>query len=148
MTDVEKFPFGELERDGIIRADWGAWHPSICDQSDRLGSEANPETTLCMRLFLRSDTKQERAERKEWPNKLLRFKTLKCLKVNGCTPELFESICMLPALRRRRAKRIEVARRTVARWQFRECEDARTHCGSIRATKPLPLCKRLLPKQV
>jgi len=100
MTDVEKLTFGELERDRIIRADWGLWHPSLCDQRDQLGSDANPETTLCMRLFLRSDTKQEKAERKGWPNKLLRFKTLKCLKVNGCTPELFESICMLPALRR------------------------------------------------
>jgi hypothetical protein len=74
MTDVEKLTFGELERDRIIRADWGSWHPSLCDQRDQLGSDANPETTLCMRLFLRSDTKQEKAERKGWPNKLLRFK--------------------------------------------------------------------------
>lgn len=66
---------------------------------ERLDS-VSPKDTVAARLFLRSDSKEERAERKLWPNKFLEFANLKCLWVNGCTPELFESISKLRSLRR------------------------------------------------
>jgi Leucine-rich repeat (LRR) protein len=60
----------------------------------------SPEGTVAARLLLRSDSKEERAERKAWPSKLREFTNLKCLWVNGCTPELFESIGHLRSLLR------------------------------------------------
>jgi hypothetical protein len=94
MTETAEFPFAALAEEDIT-ADWDA-----CHRSRVLGTETAPENTTGMWVQLRSDSKEARAERKQWPKRLRLFKNLKCLSVNGCTPELLESICELPALRR------------------------------------------------
>lgn len=96
MGSLEKFPFIELDAEGI-KADWDPLHPPVCD-SKCPAQDTAPEATIGLRLQLRSDSPQAKAERKEWPARLLQFKSLKILSVNGATPELFQSICKLPSL--------------------------------------------------
>jgi hypothetical protein len=140
VAELDKFPFAEVQAEGI-RADWSAWHPSICAQSDlklltRLDS-APPETTVAATLFLRSDSKEERAERKAWPKRLLDFTGLKCLWINGCTPELFESIGQLRSL-----LRLSIVRGRVSNLDGLNRLSALTHfyyCGSPKLANLDPI---------
>jgi Leucine-rich repeat (LRR) protein len=98
MGNLQQFPFAQLAAEGIV-AEHDACSSSTADPK-ALYDHTSRENTIGRWLHLRSDTKEERAERKAWPKRIQQFTSLKCLSVNGCTPELFESICMLPALMR------------------------------------------------
>jgi Leucine-rich repeat (LRR) protein len=98
MADLQDFPFVELAQEAIA-ADSDACHPSICPP-ERITDETVPANTRAMWVQLRSDTKKDRADRERWPERLREFTNLECLSVNGCTPEFFDALCRLPALRR------------------------------------------------